>query len=128
MVGLVEVLGHLPRIYDQYRNWRAAATRKPDLAILTDSPDFHLRLARRLKACEVPVIYLIAPWSLGVAQGRSRMRRSIDRLVYFSVRGKILPKAWHCGYLYRTPSGRAHPPPLTKTEFFGNTESRWNVN
>src|ERR1700693_1164478 len=83
VVGLVEVLAHLPRIYSQYRKLaRAAETRKPDLAILTDSPDFHLRLARRLKAWGVPVIYLIAPQVWAWRKGRlPRMRRTIDRLL-----------------------------------------------
>src|SRR5258707_5980834 len=47
VVGLVEVVAHIPRIYGEYRKLQAAARQDPpDLAILTDSPDFHLRLAR----------------------------------------------------------------------------------
>ena len=43
VVGLVEVLEHIPRIYGEFRKLIAAArTERPDLAILTDSPDFHL--------------------------------------------------------------------------------------
>src|SRR5512140_2454331 len=62
VVGLVEVLAHIPRIYGEYRNLLAAARReKPDLAILTDSPDFHLPLARHLKRLGIPVVYLVAP-------------------------------------------------------------------
>src|SRR4051812_117686 len=46
VVGLVEVIAHIPRIYGEYRKLLAAARQnRPDLAILTDSPDFHLRLA-----------------------------------------------------------------------------------
>src|ERR1700752_4727292 len=60
VVGLVEVVHHIPRIYGEYRKLLAAAeTGKPDLAILTDSPDFHLRVARRLARQGVPVIYLV---------------------------------------------------------------------
>src|SRR5215472_16511979 len=56
VVGLLEVVAHIPRIYGEYRKLLAAAReRRPSLAILTDSPDFHLRLARRLKAAGVPV-------------------------------------------------------------------------
>ncbi len=48
VVGLVEVLAHIPRIYGEYRKLlAAAAAERPDLAILTDSPDFHLRVARQ---------------------------------------------------------------------------------
>src|SRR5947207_10036304 len=61
VVGLVEVVAHIPRIYGEYRKLlRAADESRPDLAILTDSPDFHLRLAARLKAAGVPVVYLVA--------------------------------------------------------------------
>jgi lipid-A-disaccharide synthase len=62
VVGLVEVLRHIPRIYGEYRKLlKAIRERKPDLAILTDSPDFHLRVARHLKDMKVPVVYLVAP-------------------------------------------------------------------
>jgi len=48
VVGLLEVVAHIPRIYREYRKLLAAAReQKPDLAILTDSPDFHLPVARR---------------------------------------------------------------------------------
>ncbi len=83
VVGLVEVVSHLPRIYGQYRKLLAAiAETPPELAILTDSPDFHLRLARRLKARGVPVIYLVAPQVWAWRKGRlPGMRRTIDRLL-----------------------------------------------
>jgi lipid-A-disaccharide synthase len=83
VVGLVEVVAHIPRIYAQFRKLcRAAATEKPDLAILTDSPDFHLRLARKLKTPGVPVIYLVAPQVWAWRKGRiPGMRRSLKRLL-----------------------------------------------
>src|SRR5215475_6745624 len=47
VVGLLEVVSHIPRIRKEYRKLLSAArSLKPDLAILTDSPDFHLRVAR----------------------------------------------------------------------------------
>ncbi len=83
VVGLVEVVRHVPRIYAEFRKLvRAATERKPDLAILTDSPDFHLRLAPKLKALGVPVIYLIAPQVWAWRKGRlPAMRRNIDHLL-----------------------------------------------
>ena len=45
VVGLAEVVTHLPGIYREYRRCFAASRNPPDAAILTDSPDFHLRLA-----------------------------------------------------------------------------------
>ena len=83
VVGLVEVLRHIPRIYGEYRKLAAAARRRrPDLAILTDSPDFHLRLARRLDREGIPVIYLVAPQVWAWRQGRLRgMRRTLGHLL-----------------------------------------------
>src|SRR5271157_2013733 len=47
VVGLVEVVPDLLRIYREYRKLLASArATRPDVAILTDSPDFHLRVAR----------------------------------------------------------------------------------
>ncbi len=60
VVGLVEVVAHIPRIYGEFRKLvRAVATEKPEIAVLADSPDFHLRLAKKLRRNGVPVIYLI---------------------------------------------------------------------
>ncbi len=83
VVGLVEVVAHLPRIYGQYRKLLEAARKTPpDLAILTDSPDFHLRLARQLKRLGVPVEYLVAPQVWAWRKGRIPLiRRVVDRLL-----------------------------------------------
>ncbi len=83
VVGIVEVLAHLPRIYREFRKLTAAAAReKPDLAILTDSPDFHLRVAKKLARQGIRVVYLIAPQAWAWRQGRVKpMRRTIHRLL-----------------------------------------------
>src|ERR1700730_17124645 len=83
VVGLVEVVTHIPRIYREYRKLLAAArAERPDLAILTDRPDFHLRLARRRKQLGIPVIYLVAPQAWAWRKGRlPAMRKTIDRLL-----------------------------------------------
>ena len=83
VVGLVEVVTHIPRIYREYRKLiHAAEMERPDIAILTDSPDFHLRLARRLKHLGIPVIYLVAPQVWAWRKGRlPAMRQNIDQLL-----------------------------------------------
>jgi lipid-A-disaccharide synthase len=83
VVGLLEVVWHIPRIYREYRKLLSAARQlKPDLAILTDSPDFHLRLARRLKQSGIPVVHLIAPQVWAWRKHRlATIRRRIDRLL-----------------------------------------------
>jgi len=83
VVGLAEVVTHIPRIYGEYRKLAAAARHvRPDLAILTDSPDFHLRLARRLARLGIPVIYLVAPQVWAWRRGRlPGMRRTLSHLL-----------------------------------------------
>jgi len=121
VVGLVEVLAHLPRIWGEYRKIvSSVAARRPELAILTDSPDFHLRLARRLKKQGVPVVYLVAPQVWAWREGRIRgMRRTISRLLcifpfeeaFFRSNG--LPAS----YIGHPLAGVVHPS-LEKSEFF----------
>ena len=75
VVGLIEVVEHLPRIWRRFQELVAAAqARKPALAILTDSPDFHFRVAARLKKQGVPVVYLVAPQVWAWRQGRVKAR------------------------------------------------------
>ena len=82
VVGLAEVVSHLPRIYGEYRKLlRFAEQHPPDAALLTDSPDFHLRLARHLKRWNVPVFYLVAPQVWAWRQKRVRLiRERVDKL------------------------------------------------
>jgi lipid-A-disaccharide synthase len=82
VVGLVEVLSHLPRIHGVYRRLLAAARQlRPAAAILTDSSGFHLRLAPRLRALGVPVFYLVAPQAWAWREGRVRnLRRNVKEL------------------------------------------------
>jgi lipid-A-disaccharide synthase len=80
VLGLVEVVAHLTRIYREYRKLLAAVDqRKPDLAILADSPDFHLRVAKQLHARGVPVAYLVAPQVWAWRKGRLQTMRRVLR-------------------------------------------------
>jgi lipid-A-disaccharide synthase len=83
VVGLVEVITHLPRIRREFHKLLAAAEReRPDAAILADSAGFHLRVARRLHAMGIPVIYLVAPQVWAWRQWRlPLMRRVLTRLL-----------------------------------------------
>ena len=83
VVGLVEVVRHLPRIYRLYRKLLASVEcEKPALAILTDSSGLHLRMAARLHKAGVPVVYLVAPQAWAWRQGRvKQMRKTIGKLL-----------------------------------------------
>ena len=83
VVGLVEVLTHLPGIRRRFKHLLAeAARRKPDAAILIDFPDFNLRLARELHKLGIPVFYFVSPqiwaWRTGrVKQIQKYVRKMI---------------------------------------------------
>ena len=83
VMGITEVVRHMPRIYREYRRLRASiATEKPDVAILIDFPDVNLSLARRLKRLGVPVIYFVSPqlWAWKKYRIRS-VQRYVDRML-----------------------------------------------
>jgi len=83
VVGLFEVIHHIPRIWGEYQKLlRWARENRPEAAILTDSPDFHLRLARQLRRLGIPVIYLVAPQAWAWRKGRlPAMRQNLQRLL-----------------------------------------------
>jgi lipid A disaccharide synthetase len=83
VVGLVEVVKHLPDIRRRFKHLVAeAARRRPDAAILIDFPDFNLRLARELHGLGIPVFYFVSPqiwaWRTGrVQQIKKYVRKMI---------------------------------------------------
>jgi lipid-A-disaccharide synthase len=62
VLGITEILSHLPQLIRAMRGLVGAAEkRRPALAILTDFPGFHLRLARKLKPLGVRNVYYVCP-------------------------------------------------------------------
>jgi len=62
VVGISEVVRRLPAVWRIYQRLAGeSARRRPRLAILVDFPDFNLRLARRLHAQGVRIVYFISP-------------------------------------------------------------------
>src|SRR5437016_1745776 len=71
VVGLVEVLTHLPRIYGKFQDMVSAARKREAVAaILIDFPEFNLRLARKLHALKIPVFYFVSPQVWAWRSGR----------------------------------------------------------
>lgn len=76
VVGITEILGHLPRIYGLFHHLiREADRRKPDLAIVIDSPAFNWRVARQMHHRGIPVVYYVCPQFWAWRQGRVRLLR-----------------------------------------------------
>ncbi len=81
-MGLVEVVRELPRLRRLMRSLSAeAARRRPHVAVLVDSPDFNLRLARRLKRLGIPVVLYVSPQLWAWRSGRVRVVRQVAREV-----------------------------------------------
>ena len=83
VIGLVEVVRKLPAFADAMRRLCAAAeTRRPDLSVLIDFSGFNLRLARRLKALGVPVVYYVSPQVWAWRRGRIRtIRETVEQML-----------------------------------------------
>jgi lipid-A-disaccharide synthase len=121
VVGLVEVVSHIPRIYREFRKIVAEARRRrPDLAILTDSPDFNLRLAGPLARLGVPVVYLVAPQVWAWRKGRLRsIRRHIRRLLcIFPFEEEFFRRHGVPALYIGHPLARLVRPTLSRQEFF----------
>jgi lipid-A-disaccharide synthase len=62
VVGITEIVKHLPSLLKAMDKLVAVAEqRKPALAVLTDFPGFHLRLARKLQPKGIRNVYYICP-------------------------------------------------------------------
>lgn len=86
VVGITEIVSHLSKILGLYRRLIAEADRRrPDLAVVIDSPAFNWRVARQMKRRGIPTVYYVAPQFWAWRQGRVRLLRDyIDRaLVIF---------------------------------------------
>jgi lipid-A-disaccharide synthase len=92
VVGITEILSHLPKIWRLFHRLIAeAGRRKPDLAIVIDSPAFNWRVARQMKKRGIPVIYYVCPQFWAWRQGRVRLlRKYVDKaLVIFPFEEKF---------------------------------------
>jgi lipid-A-disaccharide synthase len=83
VMGLTEVVRHLPRIYGEYRRLRRAIrARRPSVAVLIDFPEIHFRLARLFHEMGVPVVYFVSPQLWAWKKYRLKLvERYIDRML-----------------------------------------------
>ena len=92
VVGISEILSHLPKIWGLFHKLIAEADkRKPDLAIVIDSPAFNWRVARQMHKRGIPVVYYVCPQFWAWRQGRVRLlRKYVDKaLVIFPFEEKF---------------------------------------
>ena len=92
VVGITEIVGQLPKIWKLFHYLiNEADRRKPDLAIIIDSPGFNWRVAREMKRRGVPVVYYVCPQFWAWRQGRVKLLRDyVDKaLVIFPFEEKF---------------------------------------
>jgi lipid-A-disaccharide synthase len=92
VIGITEILSHLPSLIRAMRRLVAEAERRrPAFAILTDFPGFHLRLARKLKHRGIQNIYYICPqfWAWRPWRVRVVRRRFAQALCIFPFEEKF---------------------------------------
>jgi lipid-A-disaccharide synthase len=76
VVGITEIVGHLPKILGLYRKLiRAAHEKRPALAVVIDAPAFNWRVARQMRRRGIPVVYYVCPQFWAWRQGRVKLLR-----------------------------------------------------
>jgi lipid-A-disaccharide synthase len=76
VVGITEIVSHLPKILGLYKKLiRAADERRPSLAVVIDSPAFNWRVARQMRKRGIPVVYYVCPQFWAWRQGRAKLLR-----------------------------------------------------
>jgi lipid-A-disaccharide synthase len=83
VVGLFNVIRHIPMLHRIFRTVeREVAVRRPDAVILVDYPGFNLRLARRCREMNIPVVYYISPQVWAWRRGRVKaIERTVDLML-----------------------------------------------
>lgn len=96
VVGISEVLRRLPALRRAMRRLiTEAERRRPPLAILTDFPGFHLRLARKLRPSGIRNVYYVCPqlWAWRPWRVRVVRRRFAQALCIFPFEEKFYADA-----------------------------------
>ena len=86
VMGVTEILRHVPHIYSSYRRLvRSIRRDRPSIAVLIDFPDVNFRLARHLHRAGVPVVWLVSPqlWAWKRRRLRWVQQRVSKMLVIF---------------------------------------------
>ena len=83
VMGITEVVRHLPRIYREFRKLKQSLRdRRPSVAILIDFPDIHFKLAQQLRRLGVPVVFFVSPQLWAWKKHRIKLvQRYVDRML-----------------------------------------------
>lgn len=83
VMGIVEVLTSLPRIFGLLRRIRREMERiRPDAVLLIDAPEFNFRVAKIARALNIPVYYFIPPKVWAWRTGRVKFLKEHVRRIF----------------------------------------------
>ncbi len=122
VVGLAEVVTHLPGIFARFNRFVAEAqTCQPDAAVLIDFPEFNLRLARKLHRLGIPVFYFVSPQIWAWRTGRVKQIKKYVRemIVIFPFEQEFYRKHGVEVSYVGHPLAHAEAPVISRTEFAG---------
>jgi lipid-A-disaccharide synthase len=124
VMGITEVVRHLPRIYREFRKLKQSIrAHPPDVAILIDFPDIHFKLAEELHRLQVPVIFFVSPQLWAWKKHRIKLvQKYVDRMLvifpfeepFYRERGVLAQFVGH-------PLAELAPPTVTREQFAAET-------
>jgi len=120
VMGITEVILHMPHIYREYRRLKASLrAERPDLAILIDFPDVNLSLAAELRRLKIPVVYFVSPQLWAWKKWRVRgVKRNVSRmLVIFPFEEAFYRAHGIAADFVGHPLADLDPPTVTREEF-----------
>ena len=120
VVGITEILNHLPKIYGLFKRLIAEADRRrPDAAVVIDSPAFNWRVARQMHRRGIPTIYYVCPQFWAWRQGRVRLiRKYIDKaLVIFPFEEQFYRKRGVDATFVGHPLAKLARPSISRDEY-----------
>jgi lipid-A-disaccharide synthase len=120
VMGLTEVVRHLPRIWREFRKLKKSIRqRRPSVAILIDFPEIHFRLARQLHRLGIPVLYFVSPQLWAWKKHRIKLvRKYISRmLVIFPFEEPFYSNQSVQAEFVGHPLAELPPPAVTRAQF-----------
>jgi lipid-A-disaccharide synthase len=120
VMGLTEVVRHLPRIWREFRRLKQSIrARRPSVAILIDFPEIHFRLAKELHRLGIPVLYFVSPQLWAWKKHRIKLvRKYISRmLVIFPFEEPFYRNQGVQAEFVGHPLAELPPPAVTRAHF-----------
>ncbi len=122
VVGITEILPRVPKIYAEFRRLvREMDRRRPDGAVVIDSPAFNFKVARELHRRGVPVVYYVCPQLWAWRERRVRFMRYVKKaLVIFPFEEQWYRSRGVDAEFVGHPLADVEPPRISREDFARN--------